>query len=78
MEKEIKELYEQFYIAEADKTIIFKYEKVDGKVIETISGFYYGSPNNQDTKKFLNKNKAVWDDYGVFEELKDCEGTFYL
>lgn len=78
MEKEIKELYEQFYIAEADKTIIFKYEKVDGKVIETISGFYYGSPNNQDTKKFLNKNKAIWDDCGVFEELKDCEGTFYI
>lgn len=45
------------YVREYDKTIIFEHTYKDGECIRIeLVGWYYGEPNQEDTKNFANRN----------------------
>lgn len=67
--------FETEYIQGRDVTIIFEnmyetkgHDKV--RIRERICGFYYGRPNKEDTKYFLDKGcDSVMDDNGLLGSL---------
>lgn len=63
IKKENKSNIETVYVPEKDMTIIFE-ETTDDNNNPTsteIKGFYYGSPSDDETKKFTGKLKATYD-----------------
>lgn len=57
IKKENKSNIETVYVPEKDMTIIF--DETDNST--EIIGFYYGSPDENETKKFIGKLKATYD-----------------
>lgn len=57
VKKENKSNIETVYVPEKDMTIIF--DETDNST--EIIGFYYGSPDENETKKFIGKLKATYD-----------------
>lgn len=52
------------YAPDNDITYIMEEEHVDGKIIVSVSGFYYGQPNEADTQAYRNNLVA---------EFEECE-----
>lgn len=63
MKKENKSNIETVYVPEKDMTIIFEEttDDNDNPTSTEIKGFYYGSPSDDETKKFTGKLKATYD-----------------
>ena len=63
MKKENKSNIETVYVPEKDMTIIFEEttDDNDNPTSTEIKGFYYGSPSDDETKKFTGKLKAIYD-----------------
>ena len=63
IKKENKSNIETVYVPEKDMTIIFEEttDDNDNPTSTEIKGFYYGSPSDDETKKFTGKLKATYD-----------------
>ena len=63
IKKENKSNIETVYVPEKDMTIIFEEttDDNDNPASTEIKGFYYGSPSDDETKKFTGKLKATYD-----------------
>ena len=63
IKKENKSNIETVYVPEKDMTIIFEEttDDNDNPTDTEIKGFYYGSPSDDETKKFTGKLKATYD-----------------
>lgn len=63
IKKENKSNIETIYVPEKDMTIIFEEttDDNDNPTSTEIKGFYYGSPSDDETKKFTGKLKATYD-----------------
>ena len=63
MKKENKSNIETVYVPEKDMTIIFEEttDDNDNPTSTEVKGFYYGSPSDDETKKFTGKLKATYD-----------------
>lgn len=50
------------YFESEDKTLIFEYIYMDDKLLSCeLKGFYYGEPNEEDTKIYYGKLKAEFE-----------------
>lgn len=69
IKKENKSNIETVYVPEKDMTIIFEEttDDNDNPTSTEIKGFYYGSPSDNETKKFTGKLKAT---YNTIQESK--------
>ena len=71
IKKENKSNIETVYVPEKDMTIIFEEttDDNDNPTSTEIKGFYYGSPSDDETKKFTGKLKATYDTVQEYKTL---------